>query len=61
VEKGVAYHRRERWYGKFGKTIELPFTVEADKVEARFSKGVLSITLPRSEAEKPKKVKVKSV
>jgi len=61
VEKGASYHRRERWYGKFGKTIELPFTVEADKVEARFSKGILSITLPRSEAEKPKKVKVKSV
>jgi len=60
VEKGASYHRRERWYGKFGKTIELPFTIEAERVEARFSKGVLNITLPRSEAEKPKKVKVKS-
>jgi HSP20 family protein len=60
VEKGVSYHRRERWHGKFGKTIELPFTIEADKVEARFSKGILYITLPRSEAEKPKKVTVKS-
>lgn len=58
--KGTSYHRRERWYGKFSKTIELPFTIEANKVEARFSKGVLSITLPRSEAEKPKKVTVKS-
>jgi HSP20 family protein len=60
VEKGVSYHRRERWHGKFGKTIELPFTIEADKVEARFSKGILYITLPRSEAEKPKKVTIKS-
>lgn len=60
AEKGVSYHRGERWYGKFGKTIELPFSVEGDKVEARFSKGVLYITLPRSEAEKPKKVTVKS-
>jgi len=60
MEKGTSYHRRERWYGKFSKTIELPFTIEANKVEARFSKGVLSITLPRSEAEKPKKVTVKS-
>lgn len=60
VEKGVSYHRGERWYGKFSKTIELPFTIEADKVEARFSKGVVYITLPRSEAEKPKKVTVKS-
>ena len=59
-EKGVSYHRRERWYGKFSKTIELPFTIEAEKVEARFSKGILYITLPRSETEKPRKVKVKS-
>lgn len=60
AEKGVSYHRRERWYGKFSKTIELPFTIEAEKVEARFSKGILYITLPRSETEKPRKVKVKS-
>jgi HSP20 family protein len=60
AEKGASYHRRERWYGKFSKTIELPFTIEAEKVEARFSKGILYITLPRSETEKPRKVKVKS-
>jgi HSP20 family protein len=60
IREGESYHRRERWYGKFSKTIELPFAVEADKVEARFAKGVLYITLPRSEAEKPKKVIVKT-
>ena len=60
AEKGASYHRRERWYGKFSKTIELPFTTEAEKVEARFSKGILYITLPRSETEKPRKVRVKS-
>jgi HSP20 family protein len=60
AEKGASYHRRERWYGKFSKTIELPFTIEAEKVEARFSRGILYITLPRSETEKPRKVKVKS-
>jgi HSP20 family protein len=60
AREGESYHRRERWYGKFSKTIELPFTIQADKVEARFAKGILSITLPRSEAEKPKKVMVKS-
>ncbi len=58
--EGESYHRRERWYGKFSKTIELPFAIEADKVEARFSRGILTINLPRSEAEKPKKVTVKS-
>ena len=58
--EGESYHRRERWYGNFSKTIELPFSVEAEKVEARFSRGILSIKLPRSEAEKPRKVTVKS-
>jgi HSP20 family protein len=58
--EGESYHRRERWYGKFSKTIELPFAIEKDRVDARFSKGILSITLPRSEAEKPKKVTVKT-
>jgi len=54
------YHRRERWYGKFGKAIELPFDVEADKVSARFKKGVLYITLPKAEAEKARKISVKA-
>lgn len=59
VENGT-FHRRERWYGKFGKAIELPFNVEAEKVNARFSKGVLYITLPKAEAEKPRKISVKA-
>ncbi|HAR95995.1 MAG TPA: molecular chaperone Hsp20 [Deltaproteobacteria bacterium] len=59
VENGT-YHRRERWYGKFGKAIELPFDVDADKVSARFSKGVLYITLPKAETEKPRKINVKT-
>lgn len=54
------YHRRERWYGNFSKTVELPFNIESSKVEARSVNGVLYITLPRAEAEKPKKISVKS-
>jgi HSP20 family protein len=57
--ENVKYHRRERGYGKFTRTFQLPFTVEADKVEAIFEKGVLHISLPRAEAEKPKKIAVK--
>lgn len=60
LKGGESYHRRERWSGQFTKTLELPFAVESDKVEARFSKGVLSISLPRAEAEKPRKISVKS-
>jgi HSP20 family protein len=54
------YHRRERWYGQFSRSLELPFNVEADKVKASYSKGVLAVELPRAEAEKPKKIEIKS-
>lgn len=57
---GTTYHRRERWYGQFSKTIELPFNVEADAVDARFRKGVLYVTLPKAHADKPTTIKVKS-
>jgi HSP20 family protein len=60
IREGASYHRRERWYGQFTKTVDLPFNVQADKVNARFSKGILSIELPRADAEKPKKITVKS-
>ncbi len=58
--KNESFHRKERWHGQFSKTIELPFTIDADKVKARFSRGVLSITLPKAETEKPKKIEIKS-
>jgi HSP20 family molecular chaperone IbpA len=38
----------------------MPFSVNPDKVEASFKQGVLTIRLPRVEAEKPKKIKIKS-
>ncbi|MCX8030522.1 MAG: Hsp20/alpha crystallin family protein [Thermodesulfovibrionales bacterium] len=60
IEEGESYHRRERWHGQFARTIELPFNIESEKVEARFIKGVLYISLPRAEADKPKKVSIKS-
>lgn len=55
-----SYHRRERWSGEFSKAIELPFDIEADKVSATFKKGVLHLTLPKAEAEKPRKIEIKS-
>ncbi len=56
----VRYHRRERGYGKFSRSIKLPFTVDADSVEAVFEKGILHIALPRAEADKPRKIAVKT-
>lgn len=58
--KDMNIHRRERNYGKFNRTIQLPFMVDTNKVEAKFSNGILQLTLPRAEADKPKKITVKS-
>ena len=54
------YHRRERTHGRFTRTIQLPFGVEAAKVEAVFEKGILHMSLPRLEAEKPRKITIKA-
>jgi HSP20 family protein len=60
MKENESYHRRERWHGQFTKALELPFYIDADKVEAKFKKGILYITLSRAEADKPKKITVKS-
>jgi HSP20 family protein len=60
-EKDKNYHFSERAYGSFQRAFELPASVDRDKVAADFSKGVLTITLPKTaEAQKPtKKIEVK--
>jgi HSP20 family protein len=58
VKNGV-WHRQERTFGKFSRVIALPVAVDAIKVEARFENGVLRLTLPKSEAAKPRKIAVK--
>jgi len=60
LKEGESYHRQEREHGRFSRTIQLPFHVEAGKVEARYERGVLTITMPRAEADKPRKIAVKS-
>ena len=60
LKEGEARHRRERGFGEFTRSLQLPFGVEGDKVEAKFANGVLQITLPRAEAEKPRRISVVS-
>lgn len=52
------YLRRERVEGEFNRSIELPFQIDASKVEAKLVNGVLQITLPRAESDKPRKIQV---
>ena len=54
----IAWHRRERNYGTFSRTIELPFRIDPDKVQARFANGVIEIELQRPEADKPKRITI---
>jgi HSP20 family protein len=60
IPENAHVHRREREYGEFSRTIQLPSSVDTDKVEANFKNGVLNILLPKVEAEKPKQISVKS-
>ena len=53
------YYRMERSYGTFSRSFTLPGTVEPHKIEATFAGGVLTITLPKKEESKPKRIKVK--
>ena len=61
-EKKKDYYMRERKFGSFERRFELPESVDADKIEANFKKGVLTLTLPKKvEAQKPaKKIEVKA-
>lgn len=57
-EDKVTYRMRERGSGQFSRTIVLPETVDADRIEARLEAGVLTIRLPKAEAAKPKQITV---
>jgi HSP20 family protein len=57
LDTGV-WDGQERGFGQFSRTIMLPVKVDADKVEARFEHGVLFVTLPKSEAAKPRRISV---
>lgn len=53
------WHRRERPNGRFSRTIQLPFRVDPEQVEARFANGLLEVELHRPEADRPRKIQIK--
>jgi HSP20 family protein len=59
LHKNEAYHRRERNHGTFTRTVTLPFRADADKIDAKFDNGLLTIKVPRAVADRPKKIAVK--
>lgn len=60
VEEDVTYHRRERPVGPQTRVLRLPVEVDGDRVEAELRDGVLTVTLPKAESAKPRKINVTS-
>ena len=58
LAEGTVCHRAERGVGRFARTVRLPFEVENDKVQASYRRGVLTVTLPRAEATKPRRIEI---
>jgi HSP20 family protein len=59
-QKEENFHLVERSYGSFSRAMKLPATVEADKVEATYKNGVLTVVLPKKEEVKPKAIEIKT-
>jgi HSP20 family protein len=59
-DQGANWQRRERAYGSFSRAVQLPFRVDANKVQARFDNGVLEVELQRLEADRPKKIEIRA-
>jgi HSP20 family protein len=54
------YHRRERSFGEFSRSIQLPEQLDIDKAAATYDAGILTVKIPKAEAAKPRQIAVKS-
>jgi HSP20 family protein len=59
-EQGVSYHRRERAEGPFSRSVTLPELFDGARVDAKYVDGVLTLTLPKHEATKPRRLTVQT-
>jgi len=57
-EKKGKYYRKESWSGSFQRTLSLPTSVDASKINAQLKDGILTVTLPKREESKPKQITV---
>jgi HSP20 family protein len=58
-EKTKRWHRTERLYGSFERRVALPNLVDAEKVDASYKDGVLTVTVPKAPGAKPKTIQVR--
>lgn len=57
-ERGRGFHRMERRYGAFVRSVTLPCEVDRDRAEASYRNGVLRVTLPKTAAAKARRIKI---
>jgi len=57
-EGAKSFHRSERNFGKFARSFAVPNTFDTEKIAASYKNGVLSVSLPKREAAKPRQIKV---
>jgi HSP20 family protein len=57
-QEGETTFRSERYFGKFQRSVTLPAAVDSSKISASYKDGILEVTLPKSEAAKPKQIAV---
>lgn len=57
---GATVYRRERPAGEFSRTVQLPFAADPQAVKASFKNGVLTVVVPRAEADKPRRIRVEA-
>ncbi|HEX5983165.1 MAG TPA: Hsp20/alpha crystallin family protein [Solirubrobacterales bacterium] len=59
-EKREGFHRVERSFGRFSRSLELPKGVEADNIEASYERGVLEVRMPKPAERKPTRIEIQS-
>ena len=57
-EKGEGFHRVERAFGRFSRSLDLPRGIAADEVDATFDRGVLEVRIPKPEERKPTRIEI---
>ncbi|MDY6904497.1 MAG: Hsp20/alpha crystallin family protein [Thermodesulfobacteriota bacterium] len=57
-DEKARFHRRERDAGRFSRIIKMPGQIDSDKIEARLQDGILTLTIPKAEAAKPRQIAI---
>lgn len=59
-DEGDTWHRIERGFGTFARSIRLPQIADTERIEASFDKGVLTVSVPKTEQAKPRTIEVRT-